>query len=259
MTEAAEAARVPTAVGYTYIYNPIIALARDLIANGEIGEVTAFRGIHAEDFMARPDAPFNWRCEAENAGGALADIGSHIISLARHLVGEIEEVSGKLQTIHRTRPHPDGGRREVKIDDQADAIVRFANGATGTVAASWIATGRKNQLAFEINGTKGSLLFTQERFNEIKLYQRGQRGREGFTTILAGPEHPDYGAFCPAGGHQIGYNDLKTAEVKAMLDMVTGKPSAAVDFRWALGVELVAAAIRRSSEEGCWVAPAALT
>ena len=253
MTEAAEAAKLPTAVGFTYLYNPMIAVARDLIASGEIGEVTAFRGIHAEDFMASAGAPFNWRCEPEQAGGALADIGSHIIAMARHLVGEIAEVSGSLHTAHPVRRDAGGNAREVRVDDQMDTVVRFASGATGTLSASWLASGRKMGLGFEVSGTKGSIVFTQEQFNELQLYRSGPGIINGFTTIMAGPGHGDYGAFCPASGHQIGYNDLKTIEVKAAMDAALGKPSAAKDFRDALQVERVAAAIRASDRERRWV------
>lgn len=253
MTDAAEAAKLPTAVGFTYLYNPMIAVARDLIASGDIGRVTAFRGIHAEDFMASADAPFNWRCEPDQAGGALADIGSHIIAMARHLVGEIDSVCGQLDTAHRERRDASGTARPVTIDDQMDALVRFGDGAAGTLSASWLATGRKMGLTFEVSGTKGSIYFTQERFNELKLYREGGSRFEGFTTIMAGPQHGDYGAFCPAPGHQIGYNDLKTIEVKAAIEAALGLPNAAVDFRQALRVDQVAHAIRRSAADGGWV------
>lgn len=253
MAGAAAASGLPTAVGFTYLYNPMIALSREMIAAGEIGEVTAFRGIHAEDFMASPEAPFNWRCEPEQAGGALADIGSHVIALARHLVGEIAEVSGRLHTAHGERRDPAGVLREVRVDDQMDAVVRFAGGAAGTLSASWIATGRKMGLGFEISGTRGSLAFTQERFNELQFYRAGEGPRSGFTTIMAGPGHGDYGAFCPASGHQIGYNDLKTIEVKAAIEAALGLPNAAKDFADALKVERVADAIRRSSAERGWI------
>ena len=112
--------------------------------------------------------------------------------------------------------------RPVTVDDQANFLVRFANGAGGTISASWLATGRKMQLAFELTGTRGALEFSQERFNELKLYTTGQpRGQEGFKTITAGPDHPPYGAFCPAPGHQLGFNDLKVIEVKTLIDAIS--------------------------------------
>ena len=255
MAAAAQITGLPTAVGYTYLYNPMIGYARDLIAAGEIGEVTAFRGIHAEDFMASVDVPFSWRCEAGQAGGALADIGSHIIALALHLVGDIGAVSGRLHTAHPVRCDVQGEARSVTVDDQMDAVVAFTSGATGTLSASWIASGRKMGLAFEISGTRGSISFTQERFNELKLYRAGSGRSNGFATICAGPEHGDYGAFCPAAGHQLGYNDLKTIEVKAVVEAVLGLPSAAKTFADALAVERVSDAIRRSHREGGWAKP----
>ncbi len=253
MAAAATSSGLPTAVGFTYLYNPMITLAREMIASGEIGEVTAFRGIHAEDFMASPESPFNWRCEPEQAGGALADIGTHIISMARHLVGEIRAVSGTLHTVHPTRRTSDGVERAVVVDDQMDALVRFESGATGVLSASWIATGRKMGLGFEVTGTAGSIAFTQERFNELQIYRQRQGVAEGFTTIVAGPGHGAYGDFCPAPGHQIGYNDLKTIEFKAVVDAVLGDPSSAKDFADALRVEQVADAIRTSHREARWV------
>lgn len=253
MAAAAAATGLPTAVGFTYLYNPMILLVKELITSGEIGEVTAFRGIHAEDFMALAEAPFNWRCEPGQAGGALADIGSHIIAMARYLMGEITAVSGRLQTVHHSRRDAQGVDRKVDIDDQMDAVVEFASGATGTLSASWIASGRKMGLAFEISGTKGSIAFTQERFNELKLYRAGGASSNGFVTICAGPEHGDYGAFCPAPGHQLGYNDLKTIEAKAVVEAVAGNPSAAMCFAEAVGVERVAHAIRRSDRGKRWI------
>jgi len=255
MVAAAAASTKPTAVGFTYLYNPMIVLARELIAAGEIGEITAFRGIHAEDFMASADAPYNWRCEADQAGGALADIGSHIIAMALHLVGDIAAVSGRLHTAHKARRNAAGAARAVTVDDQMDAVIEFSGGATGTLAASWIASGHKMGLAFEVSGTRGSIGFTQENFNELRLYRTGPGRTNGFTTICAGPEHGDYGAFCPAWGHQIGYNDLKTIEAKAAIEAACGGPSAAKSFVDALAVERVADAIRRSHRDGSWTKP----
>src|SRR5690349_16821642 len=255
MAAAAEAAGVVTLVGFNYLKNPMITLAKEIVESGEIGTVTGFRGIHAEDYMADPLIPYSWRCDPAHAGGALADIGSHIISLARHLVGDIASVCGQVQTVHARRPVSTGSAelKPVTVDDRADFLVRFANGAGGSIAASWIASGRKMQLAFELVGTRGSIDFTQERFNELKLFTvGGRRGREGFTLITAGPEHGDYGAFCPAPGHQIGFNELKVIEVKTLIEAIAGGTRCQPDFREAWEVERVADAVRRSSGTGRW-------
>ena len=247
MADAADASGLTTAVGFNYLHNPMVALAREIVRSGEIGDITGFRGIHAEGFMADPAAPFNWRCEPEG-GGALADLGSHIISLARHLVGDIQAVGAHLHTVHRSRPYGDA-TREVTIDDQANAVIRFAGGATGTLSASWIAIGRTMQLAFELTGTRGAIEFTQERFNELRLFKPGPAGRQGFTRIEAGPEHAAYAAFCPAPGHQLGFNDLKTIEVAGLLGALGRGAAFHPDFREAYEVQRVVDAIQRSSRE----------
>ncbi len=255
---AARAAKtgVVTMVGFNYVKNPIQALARDIIASGEIGEIIDFRGIHAEDYMISPQAPMTWRSSGPRGSGVVADLGSHIISLARYLVGPIESVCGTLDTIVKQRPVGPGARRRRRVvsDDQARFLARFANGSGGTIEASWVTTGRKMQLAYEIAGTKGSLAFTQERMNELRLYTAGQKpGREGYKTIVTDPNHPPYGAFCPAPGHQLGFNDMKVIEVRDLLLAVADKGKAWPDFREAWEIQRVIDAVIRSDAGLRWV------
>jgi predicted dehydrogenase len=255
---AARAAKtgVVTMVGFNYLKNPIQALARDIIASGEIGDIIDFRGIHAEDYMISPQAPMTWRCSGPRGSGVVADLGSHIVSLARYLVGPIESVCGALDTIVKQRPVAPGARRRrrVQADDQARFLVRFAGGCGGTIEASWVTTGRKMQLAYEIAGTKGSLAFTQERMNELRLYTAGQKpGREGYKTIMTDPNHPPYGAFCPAPGHQLGFNDMKVIEVRDLLLAVAGNGKAWPDFREAWEIQRVIDAVIRSDAGRRWV------
>jgi len=259
MTEAAEAAGVCTLVGYNYLRSPAIGLARDLITSGEIGEVRHFRGVHFEDFMVDPALPCSWRCRKASAGaGALGDMGSHVLSLAHHLVGEIEEVQGAVQTMIAERPSlADPGRLEtVDVDDQAQALLRFKSGAAGTLETSWLASGRKMGLAVEITGSKGAILFDQERMNELRLFKGDDPKRiGGFRTILIGPEHPPYGRFCPAPGHQLGFNELKVVEVKALLDGIAAGARLDPDFRSAWRIARVIDAIQRSAAERRAVRP----
>jgi predicted dehydrogenase len=256
MAEAAEAAGVVTQVGFNYLKNPMMALAREIIAGGEIGEVRSFRGIHAEDYMADAQAPWTWRLDPAGGGGALADIGSHILATARYLVGPIVEVMADVQTPIGIRPVRQGATemRSVAVDDIARLFVRFANGATGTVEASWIATGRKMQHDFEIYGSKGGIVFSQERFNELQVFSTGDRaGRQGFRTILAGPDHEPYGAFCVAPGHQIGFNDLKAIEVRDFLAAVAGGPVKGPNFREGYEVQNLVETAYRSARERRWL------
>ena len=254
MAAAAEAAGVATFVGFNYLKNPLTRLAREIVASGEIGEVWGFRGVHAEDYMTDPAAAWTWRLDPRGGAGAVADLGSHIISLARFVVGEIDSLAADLSTKVTERMTSGGQRRAVEVDDEARALLRFANGATGTLEASWVATGRTMHLAFELTGSKGSICLDMERMNELRLFIRGGKpGREGYVEIPAGPTHPDYAPFCPAPGHQLGFNEIKAIEVKAIADALGGGPAFYPDFREAAMVQATVDAILRSARERRWV------
>jgi predicted dehydrogenase len=257
MAQAAERVGCKTMVGFNYLKNPVIALAREIIAAGELGRIVDFRGIHAEDYMADPATPFSWRLDGRPGAGALADLGSHIVAMARFVVGPIATVLGSLETSVAQRPTSaaDPTPRSVGVDDQARFLLRFAGGAGGSIAASWVATGRKMQLAFEVTGTKGSIAFTQERLNELRLYRTGQPpGRDGYKTIVAGPDHPPYGSFCVAPAHGLGFNDLKTIEVRDLLEGIAGGgPAPWPDFREGYEVQRVVDAVTRSHAQNGWV------
>jgi predicted dehydrogenase len=254
MMEAAETARIVTQVGYNYIKNPLIELARQMVGAGELGEITGFRGIHAEDYMASPEAPYNWRVDPSGGSGVIADLGSHIIGMARFLLGPISEVNADLETVVKERPIASGAKetRKVVVDDIARLIVRFARGCGGTIEANWVSTGRKMQLGFEIAGSRGALVFTQERFNELLHFKPGAGAREGFTRIEAGPQHYPYGLFCVAPGHQLGFNDLKTIEVADFLEAIAGGKSRGPDFREAWEVQKIVDAAVRSARARSW-------
>jgi predicted dehydrogenase len=255
MMQAAEAAGIVTQVGYNYIKNPLLKLARDMIAAGELGEITGFRGIHAEDYMADPDAPYSWRLDARSGPGAIADLGSHIIGMARFLLGPISELSADLDTVVKSRPISRGSteRKPVTVDDIARLNLRFLRGCGGSIEANWMASGRKMGLGFELAGSKGALVFTQERLNELLYYRAGDARSGGFTRIEAGPVHAPYGYFCVAPGHQLGFNDLKTIEVAEFLAAIAGGPKQGPDFREAWEIQKVVDAAVRSSAERRWV------
>ena len=253
MVMAAEAKGVLTQVGFNYIKNPMLKIARDMIAAGELGEITGFRGIHAEDYMHDPESPWTWRIDPSGGPGVIADLGSHIIGMARFLLGPITSVNADVETAIKQRPASKGAKetKPVLVDDIARLLVRFDAGFGGTIEANWVKTGRKMQLAFEVEGSKGSLAFTQERLNELKFYKSGQNPQtSGFTTIESGPQHPPYGGFCVAAGHQLGFNDLKTIEMAEFLAAIGGAKHVGPDFREALEIQKVVEAAIQSSKAG---------
>ncbi|MEX1663544.1 Gfo/Idh/MocA family protein [Thioclava sp. 15-R06ZXC-3] len=253
MTESAEEKGILTLVGFNFLRNPMIALAREIIESGEIGQVTSFRGRHAENYMCDPTTPHSFRTDRVG-GGALADIGSHILSMARFLLGPIQRVNGTCHTIHSMRPKDAGGSElaPVEVDDMCHAILQFENGAQGSIEANWAATGRTMDLSFEVTGTKGAIVFSQERMNELLLWSPSTLGRAGFSRIEAGPDHPPYQNFCPAPGHHLGFNDLKVVEVAGLLTAWAGGPRTGTDFREAWAVQKTVEAIAAASELGAW-------
>ncbi|WP_421696707.1 Gfo/Idh/MocA family protein [Aestuariivirga sp.] len=256
MVDAAEKAGVSTQVGFNYIKNPLLKLARDMIAAGELGEITGFRGIHAEDYMHDPESPYSWRIDPVGGPGVIADLGSHIIGMARFLLGPIAEVTADVRTVVASRPVARGAaeRKDVLVDDVARILVNFGRGCGGTIEANWVATGRKMQLGFEISGEKGSLVFSQERLNELLFYKAGGDARtSGYVKIEAGPQHVPYGQFCIAGGHQLGFNDLKTIEIGEFLRGIGEGRVSGPDFREAYEIQKVVEAAIAASRSRSWV------
>lgn len=260
--DAANAAGVRTAMGFNYICNPLIAKAREMIGAGAIGEVYSFRGSYQEDYLADASTPFGWRCLRNQGGaGALADLGTHLINMAEYLLGPLAGVFGSLATVHTQRPDPATGEmRTVENEDIAQVLLRFSRGCAGTMEISRIATGRKCGLKFEIFGSIGSLAFDQERMNELQVYaSAGAKDERGFRRILAGPEHPDYAAFCPAPGHGLGINDLKIIEVRNLLRGITDGDDIYSDFSNGCRVQRVSDAIERSDREQRWIGLSGVT
>ncbi|MGR3662845.1 MAG: Gfo/Idh/MocA family protein [Paracoccaceae bacterium] len=250
MAAAASRAGVKTLVGYNYIKNPAITHAQKLITEGAIGKIVHFRGWVDEDYQADPDLPWTWRAKISEAGlGALGDLGCHLVSMAYAIAGPIDSLIADMQTIHKTRPLADGsGKADVENEDTATAIVRFSNGAQGSLSTSRSAWGRKNRLTWEVHGTKGMICFDQERMNELQIYQNtGPVAEQGFKTILTGPTHEPFAAFVPAPGHQLGFNDLKIIEAATFLRHIAGGPLAHPDFSDALEFEKVIHAIARAA------------
>lgn len=270
LTFAAEARGVRTLVGYNYLRSPAVRHISGLLQQGEIGAPTYLRLAFEEDFMADPAAPFSWRCERGRAGlGALGDLGSHAVSLARHLAGPIVEVMAEFAVVVADRPvaspglgelqfariEGEGERRRVENEDTAHALLRFASGSLGTLTASRVAWGRKNGPDLDLHASAGAIRFRQERFNEFELFRAAAGGDDnGFRTILTGPGHPGYRRFTPAPGHGLGFNDLKTIEVAHLLDGIAHGWPLYPDFREGWAIEATCEAMAESAARRGWVA-----
>jgi len=257
MLAAVEKAGVVHMICHNYRRAPAVMLARQLIEDGRIGEIRHFRGTYLQDWIADPAFPLVWRLEKDKAGsGALGDIGAHSIDLARFLVGEIAEVSGHLETFVHERPLPGNRRRRgrVTVDDAAMALVRFDNGAIGTIEATRFARGRKNRNSFEINGSTGSIAFDLERMNELEVYfESDPAGVRGFRRILVTEsDHPFVKAWWPPG-HIIGYEHTFTHTFHDLLEAMAAGRVPSPNFDDGLRNQMVMAAIEKAAATRRWV------
>jgi len=208
---------------FNYRFVPAIRLAHELIAAGELGEIRHFRARYLQS-GGLDEEVLTWRFDRAQAGsGALGDLGSHIIDLARYLVGEPAAVSALTRTFVTDR-----AGHVVDVDDAFQAVVEFAAGATGTLEASRLAPGRRNQLALEINGSRGSLAFDLERLNELQLAAGGSRFPSFRRVLVTEPEHPFMSFWWPPG-HVIGWEHTFVHELHHLLSAIAGEGSVRPD------------------------------
>lgn len=238
---------------HNYRRAPAVVLARRLIDEGRIGKLYHYRGTYLQDWIVDPDFPRVWRLEKARSGsGALGDLVSHTADLSRHLVGEITEVAGLLKTFIAERPLPDSDKRAaVDVDDAAISLLKFENGAVGTIEASRFALGHKNHLRFEINGSNGSVAFDLERLNELELYI-DEGPDSGFKTILVtDAEHPYVDAWWPPG-HILGYEHTFIHTVCDLLRAIDKQEIPTPNFEDGVRNQRVLDGIERASSSKKW-------
>src|ERR1700682_2261715 len=249
MARAVKQARVVNMVCHNYRRIPAIALARQMIERGELGEVFHFRARYAQDWIVDPKFPLVWRLQSNVAGsGALGDIFSHIVDLARYLVGEFKEVCAITETFVKQRPLKAGSRKKarVTVDDAVTSIGRFRNGGLASLEATRFAPGRKNSITLEINGSAGSLFFDLEEMNRLKFFSnRDPKDRQGFRDILVTePSHPYIDKWWPPG-HVIGYEHTFIHTIADFVSAIAKQKNVDPDFGDALQTERVLEAISR--------------
>ena len=219
-------------VGFNYRFTPAVILAKKLIEEGRLGEIYHYRGWFLQDWITDPDFPLVWRLQKEIAGsGAHGDLGAHLIDMAHYLIGDISEVIGMNETFIKERPLPtemDGltatsgegtEKGPVTVDDATLFLAKFANGALGSFEATRFATGHRSTNSFEINGSKGSVIFDFERMNELQVYfEDDAEDVQGFRRVLATDTAHAYSeAWWPAG-HAIGYEHTFTHAFVELMD-----------------------------------------
>ena len=212
MAQAVEKAGVVHMVNFNYRRVPAVELAKKLVSEGRIGKVFSFNGFYQQDWAIDPEMPMVWRMAIENVGIGPAEAGSHIYDLARWMIGDIREVAGASSVCIDRRSARAGGEKNIPVtsDDDFVFIGRFECGALGVFHTSRVNAGRKNQLMFEINGSKGSIRFELERLDELQVYFIEEKEPElaGFRRVLATePQHKYVKNWWPSG-HIIGWEHL---------------------------------------------------
>ncbi|MBG0832186.1 Gfo/Idh/MocA family oxidoreductase [Planomonospora sp. ID67723] len=273
MAEAAReaAARgVRAMVAFNYRRVPAVAFARRLVADGRLGELRHVRAQYLQDWIVDPEFPLVWRLRKDRAGsGALGDIGAHIIDTAQFVTGQhLTGVSALTETFVKERPTEEGTdgpgglaggsrtgeRGMVDVDDAALFIGRFDGGALASFEATRFASGRKNALRIEVNGSKGSLAFDFEAMNELWFHDHTLPETEGGfrRIVVTEPGHPYAGAWWPPG-HGLGYEHTFTHEVKDFLEAVAAGTDPSPSFEDGLRVQRVLAAVEASAaDESRW-------
>ncbi|MDQ4107139.1 MAG: Gfo/Idh/MocA family oxidoreductase [Actinomycetota bacterium] len=262
---AVEEAGVKSMTGLMYRHVPAVEYARELIAAGELGEITHYRGFFLADYAADPNGALTWRYKLDGAGlGVLGDIMPHTVDMAQNLLGPIESVSAEKETFIRERPEVPAGMGTghfvvegeemgtVENEDYASSLVRFENGARGTLENSRTCIGPHVRNSFEVNGTRGALSWNFQRMNELELYRTDSTGDRGYRTVFAAPGMGDFDRFQPVAGISMGYDDLKVSEAYKFLTSIAEDRQRKPGMREVVSAMRVIDAMDRSCDSGNW-------
>lgn len=245
---------------FNYRFLPATLRAKELIESGALGEIYHFRGAYLHAGYIDPKRPRTWRTDfSQSGGGAIMDLGVHLIDLLRWLLGEFAEVSATLETRIPTRPHvATGAPTTVDVDDIALAQVRLANGAYGMIEASRLATGVQDELRFEIHGSRGALSFNLMdphwlTFYDATIPERPLGGERGPQRIECVNRYPKPYALAvtknPYGWLQAHIHCLHDC----LQAIATNDTQSGPNFEDGLAAQKVVAACQRSSVERAWV------
>ena len=285
MLAAAQKAHVSHMVCHNYRRVPAIAQARKMIAEGALGHIHHYYARYAQDWLVDPEAPLQWKLQKDiSGGGANGDINVHLIDLARYLVGEFKEVCGLMQTFVKERPlppnpaaaaasppkaklitakpgqgppaKPEVPMGKVTVDDTASFIGTFENGAVANLEATRYAAGRKNHMAIEVNGSKGSIYFDFEDMNRLKYCDTASLpDRQGFRDILVlnpNGAHPYVGQWWRAG-HPLGYEHTFIHTIADFVNACAEQKPVHPTFEDGLKNQRVLAAVEESVKRRAWV------
>jgi predicted dehydrogenase len=245
---------VLNAIGFNYRHLPAVALMKQLVESGEIGDVLLWRGVWLSDEFLDPATPFDWRFDRQMGGTTIADLGSHLVDMAEWMIGPIAEVSAQSATFIPNRSDPAGpGTLPVEIDDASSALIKFVGGARGVMEVARTCARRPCDFTVEVNGTRGTLVFDYARLNELQLGRVADEPHfYGRRTVRAEhPSHPYAGDWW-AIGQGVGYG---SSFVNFFADLLQAWPEGpwSPSLEDGLRVQAVCDAMERSADERRWV------
>ena len=259
MVEAVEKAGVKSQMTFNFRFYPAITRARQLVAEGFLGRVFSFRGRYYRSSYISYDKPLSWRLRQEMAGGgALFDLGSHVLDLIYYLLGDFKAVQATLDTLISERPVAAGSTEKgaVDVDDIALMHMRMADGTLGLVEISRMGTGTTNDLQIEIFGDKGALRFNSADPSWLEIYDTRDAGQplggmRGFRKLEVVQRHqgqisPDWSM---PPGFVRSHAECQYQFLKAISDNTSTSPTLADGLR----VQEAMEASIRSSQTGQWV------
>jgi predicted dehydrogenase len=262
---AVEAADVQSAVGFNYRNAPAVEHARDLVATGRIGRVEHTTVRFRADYSAHPDGARTWRFVNEHAGtGVLGDLVSHATDLARHVVGNINEVVVDTATFITERPAAaaatshfarggEGPKEPVENEDYVSALLRFADGSRGILESSRTAVGDQCTYELEVHGTTGALAWDFRRMGELRVCLDQDYQDASYSTLLISPGLGELSSFQPGSGIAMGYDDLKVIEAhRLLLSIESGKPHGATVHDALISARMLEA-MAQSANDRRWV------
>ena len=241
-------------------YYPATLRARQLVDEGFLGRVYGFRAVYLHAGYVDPTRPMSWRLEKEQGGGgALYDLGSHILDLIYWLLGDYAQVFALCETMIKERPikGQPGKMGRVEVDDLSLMTVRMKSGAVGTVESSRLATGVQDDMRFEIHGEKGALKFNLMEPNWLYAYdcrdKEGELGASrGYKQIECVQRYPAP-AVLPAPKLTVGWMRAHMACLYDFLKHIADDQPCVPDFAAGARINEVMDAAYRSSEKGTWV------
>jgi len=261
LLKVVEKSGVVFAISHNYTGHPLVRQAREMVKNGELGEINAFRSNYIQGWLRTRLESDNqkqaaWRTDPAKSGaaGCFGDIGTHAYNLGRFITGLApKEISCVLKTFAEGR----------KLDDYGTALIRFENGALGSVTASQISHGRENDIFIEVDGTRASLEWRQENPNQMIVRKNGEPHR--IYTRAGGPY---LGAAAAAAtripsGHPEGYLEafanIYAAAFDAMAKRASGEKFETINtvypnvYDGAEGMLFITKCVQSSKENGAWL------